>query len=193
MNKQQDAMENRRNYLRINDTVSMKINSLEEKEIADIDGYFAEQRIKFSLRNHLSYDRAQHLPQMRVIEQRYPEMAQYLKFLENQIETISTSMIDREHALAYSADTEVSLSAQGMGFMSKECYAAGSILGIVLKLFPSKMTLLVFAEVIRSVDYNDQDSGWWTGVHFTHIHEEDREMLIKHNYRKQMKQILDIT
>ncbi len=192
-NLKQDAANNRRNYLRINDMVSMKTDIIQASGITDIKSYFAEQREKFSLKNHLSYRRAQHLPQMRVIEQRYPEMAQYLKFLEEQIETLSTNMIDRQHALSYSANIEVSLSAQGMGFMSSECYEPGCLLGIVLKLFPSKLTLLVFAEVVRSEADGGDDSRWWTGVHFTHIHDEDREMLIKHNYRKQMKEILAIT
>ncbi len=182
---------NRRNYLRINDMVSMNINNIRKETFADIEYYFIERRTKFSLKNHFSYKRALHQPQMRVIEQRLPEVAQYFKFLEGQIEILATSMVDMAHTLAVAADTEVSLSAQGMGFISTDQYLRGTLLEIVLKLFPSKMTILVFAEVVRSETNQDEYPGWWTGVHFTHIHEEDREVLIKHNYRIQMQQLLD--
>ena len=182
--------ENRRKYLRIDDSVSLYVQPLTETEIEEAISHFETRRMDFSLMSHLVYGREQHMPQMRVIEKRYPEVAGYLKFLEMQIETLSSRIIDQDHRLSPEKTCKVNISAEGIRFDMDKSYPSGAMFEIALMLFPSRTSMLAFGMVVRSHEATEDGKAVWkTAIQFTHLHEEDREILIKHIHQKQLNQI----
>ena len=182
--------ENRRKYLRIDDRVSLYVQPLTETETEEAISHFETRRMDFSLMSHLVYGREQHMPQMRIIEKRYPEVAGYLKFLGKQIETLSSRIIDQDHRLNSEKTCKVNISAEGLRFDTDQAYPPGAMFELALMLFPSRTSMLAFGEVVRSEEATEKGkSVWKTAIRFTHLHEEDREILIKHIHQKQLSQI----
>jgi len=182
--------ENRRKYLRIDDRISLYVKPLTETEAEEAILHFEIRRMDFSLMSHLVYGREQHMPQMRVIEKRHPEVAGYLKFLEKQIETLSSRIIDQDHRLNPEKTCKVNISAEGLRFDTDRPYPPDAMFEIALMLFPSRTSMLAFGKVVRSEkETEDAVARWKTAIQFTHLHEEDREIMIKHIHQKQITQI----
>lgn len=183
---------NRRKYLRINDRVSLHFQPLSENDAIEAASNFETRRMEFSLKNHLVHGREQHMPQMRVIEKRHPDIANYLKFLEKQIESLSSRLIDQDHCLSVDDRYEVNLSAEGIRFYMPEQFEAGAIAEIAMMVYPSQASMYALGEIIRSEKVEDDENSetlWRTAIHFSSLHEEDREMLIKHIHQLQLKEI----
>ncbi len=183
---------NRRKYLRIDDRVSLYFRPLSKEQAANAVADFETKRLEFSIRNHLVHGREQHLPQMRIIEKRHPEIAGYLKFLEKQIESLSAQLIDKNHCLSADEKYEVNLSAEGIRFYMPERFEPGDLAEIAIMVYPSRASMFALGRVVRSEKVED-DSGaetlWRTAIHFTCLHEEDREMLIKHIHHLQLTEL----
>lgn len=183
---------NRRKYLRINDRVSLHFQPLSETEASEAVANFETRRLEFSLKNHLVHGREQHMPQMRVIEKRHPEIACYLKFLEKQIESLSSELIDQDHCLSIDDRYEVNLSAEGIRFYMPEQFEPGALAEIAMMVYPSQASMFALGEIVRSEKVKDNEGKetlWKTAIYFTHLHEEDREMLIKHIHQLQLTEI----
>lgn len=183
---------NRRKYLRINDRVSLHFRPLSDDEMREAVSDFESRRMEFSLKNHLVHGREQHMPHMRVIEKRHPEIANYLKFLEKQIESLSSRLIEQDHCLSVDDRYEVNLSAEGIRFYMPEQFKAGAIAEIAMMVYPSQASMYALGEIIRSEKMEDDSNSetlWRTAIHFTCLHEEDREMLIKHIHQLQLSKI----
>jgi c-di-GMP-binding flagellar brake protein YcgR len=183
--------ENRRQYLRIDDKVSLYVHPLTAAEEESAIEHFELRRMDFSLMSHLMYGRDQHLPQMRIIEKKYPVIASYLKLLESQIETLSSRIVDSEHRLDPTQTTKVNISATGILINTDEAYPVDAMFELAIMLLPARTSFLVFGKVVRS-DAIEDEAGrnqWQTAIEFTHLHEEDREVLIKHIHHLQLVKI----
>lgn len=183
---------NRRKYLRIDDRVSLHFQPLSESEAINTAANFEIRRMEFSLKNHLVHGREQHMPHMRIIEKRHPEIASYLKFLEKQIESLSSQLIDKDHCLSVDDRYEVNLSAEGIRFYMPEQFKSGDIAEIAIMVYPSQASMYALGKIIRSEKVEDESNSetlWRTAIHFTRLHEEDREMLIKHIHQLQLAEI----
>ena len=184
------SSENRRKYLRIDDEVSLYVHPLTDTESEKMIAHFETRRLDFSLMTHLIYGRDQHMPQMRIIQKRHPDIAAYLKFLESQIETLSSRLVDKDHRLDPDVKVAVNISADGIQFDTNMEYPADSAFEIAVMVFPTRVSLLAFGSVVRSEKNVSEDGEVWkTAIRFTHIHEEDREVLIKHIHQKQLEDL----
>lgn len=186
-----NGAENRRRYLRIDDEVSLYVHPLTAKEVDSAIVHFENRRLDFSLMSHMIYGREQHMPQMRIIEKKFPMIAGYLKFLESQIETLSSRIVNLNHCLDPEDKQDVNISATGLSFDMKEGHTIGSMFEVAIMLFPARTTMLMFGKVIRSDKITSEDGHeiWKTALEFTHLHEEDREVLIKHIHQLQVAEL----
>ena len=176
----------RRRYFRIDDTVGLRLEPLAKGEIDRRVAAFVAGDHAYSLRNDYNFAIEQHLGDRQRIEARMPELARYLAVLEQQIERITERLIgDGDDELVRQ---KVNLSAQGMGLVTPLEIEPGALVELTLKLLPSGLRLVIIARAV-SADRDGDD--YRVALDFEHIHEADRELLIKHIHGKQMEQLVN--
>ncbi len=179
----------RRQFFRIDDTVRMQIQPLDKDQLAaavtnlerGFDG-------NFTVMSSLAALTAQMAASMRRIESRDPDVAAYLKALDQKMEILGRAFLAQESDLLTSEDQSVNLSAGGVSVRSDEAMAVGQALEIRMLLYPTFTGLLSFGEVVGCVEMPPADNDGYRfqiRVEFVHMREQDREILIRHVLRRQ--------
>ncbi len=178
---------NKRGYFRVNDSVALAIRPLDEKESARANQLFDERHRDFGIVNEFLIARERYLPKLIRIRRRDPEIAEYIAYLEDKIQKLAAAM-GRKQALKKAVPTDhVNLSASGIRFHSDTPMQSGSKVELTITLFPSGVPILVFGDIIRA-DANS-GKGWSYVVKFSHIHDDDMEILIKHIHARQLDEL----
>ena len=178
----------RRRYYRIDDYVALKVVALSEAELADRLAQSERDDASTLLMNRLRLQRDKHLPNLRAAQQRYPEIASYLVLLEEQIELLARVVTNQQDDLPDSPTDPVNLSAQGIRFNHATPMEAGDAMELHIKLFPSLVRVVVQGHVVNCAAIGADEGGeeFSIAADFTHIREEDRELLVKHIHRLQI-------
>ena len=162
---------------------------------SQIDASDLDQRLEdfwsnehtFSIRNNYNYQIEQHIADRRILEHSMPELARYLGVLEKQIDRLTEMMIvdDDEKSMT---EKRTSISAQGISFFADDPPQADSLVELKLKLLPSGQRLVIIGRVVLVAKKPDQALGEYKiSLDFEHLHEADREILVKHIHGKQME------
>jgi c-di-GMP-binding flagellar brake protein YcgR len=120
-----------------------------------------------------------------------PDIARYLKALDQKIELLGRTLLATESNLVEQHAHPVNLSASGMAFKSKDAVEPGITLELRLLLYPSLAGILAYAEVVDCVALEEADSGfaYCIRVNFSHLRESDRDLLIRHVVQRQTDQL----
>lgn len=180
------SKQERRRYFRIQDTVGMKAEPVPSSELKERLDDFWNNRHDFSIRNEFNHQLEEHLADLAAIERKYPAIARYLKVLQNQVDLLSEHIISDDE-LHDRERREVNISAQGISFLTSESLLIGDVVEINLQLLPNRQQIVVFAKVVSCDDMGD--SQFKLTVDFEHIHEADREILVKHIHGKQLQSL----
>ena len=168
----------RRRYYRIEEVVMLSLSPIDSGEIdRRLDDFWSNEH-EFSIRNNYNFQIAQHIADRQLIENRMPELGRYLRVLEQQIDRLT------EYATMRKASTN--LSAQGIAYYDDAPPPRGELVEFKLKLLPSGLRLVIIARVVK-VDEAPEHGGYRISLDFEHMHEADREILIKHIHGKQME------
>ena len=178
-----DATERRR-FVRVDDNIALVIRTIPKNKYQQALEQFQYEREKFGLPNMLRIEREQHLPDYKVLENRYPEVAHYFTYLERQFERVVSLVGPEDAIIPHEPNQLVNLSAQGIRFKSEATYNENDLLELRMLLFPSHTRILAFGRVVN----------WKAGsselaLNFEEILEEDRELLIKHVHQLQVKSL----
>ncbi len=180
----------RRRYFRIDDEVSLSLQPIAAAdEEARIDDFWQNEHA-YSIRNNYNFQIEQHIADFNRIEKRIPELARYLRVLERQIDRITEKLAaDDDDSLL--AQQRVNISAQGLLCYSDNAPAPGSLVELTIKLLPSGLRLVIMARVVKSEPADDgTDAASRVSLDFEHLHEADREILVKHIHGKQMESLV---
>ena len=186
----------RRSYFRIDDTVKLSLRRLDPSELEKrLDRLEHDLAGNFTVMSSLSAITAQMTVGLRRIENRDPDLAAYLRAIDQKIEVIGRAFLSQEPETSAEKALPVNLSAGGMCVGVDECYAVGELLEIRMLLFPSFTGLLIYGEVVECRNAGDDeavgDYDQLVRVEFSHIREQDRELLIRHLLRRQSTQLRD--
>jgi len=176
----------RRRFFRIDDTVAIKTETIPPNQLDDRLNNFWTNHHEFSIRNEFNHKLDQHAADLIAIKNQHPSIARYLTVLQKQVDLLSENILP-DDALNGSSERSVNISAQGISFLSTEAISKGEVVEISLQLLPKKQRIVVFAKIIRC-DKAD-DFQYKLTVDFEHIHEADREILIKHIHGQQLKSL----
>jgi hypothetical protein len=184
----------RRSYFRIDDTVRLSLRAVSESEIGRrLDRLEQDLAGNFTVMSSLAAITGQMAVGLRRIESRDPDLAAYLRAIDQKIEVIGRAFLAQEPEIASEKAVAVNLSAGGICVASDECFDTGQLVEIRMLLFPSFTGLMVYGTV---VECSDVPAGQGQGrslvrIEFTHIREQDRELLIRHLLRRQSAQLRD--
>jgi len=186
-NTHNEGEERRRSY-RLNDRIALSYKILAPEELPIALAQFDELRKQLGLSNHFNQENESHLPLLKQIERANPSIASYLRFLEKKIDGLANQLSIRNHTTANSPSHDVTLSAHGLRFFAERFIPSNSHIELRLRLFPSCTPFIVFATVVlcTRVDHQDPQQAYAVTAEFTHIHESDKELLIRHIHKKQM-------
>jgi c-di-GMP-binding flagellar brake protein YcgR len=120
-----------------------------------------------------------------------PDIARYLKALDQKIELLGRTLLAAESNLVEQHAHPVNLSASGMAFKSKDAVKPGITLELRLLLYPSLAGILAYGTVVDCVALEEADNGFThcIRVNFTHLRESDRDLLIRHVVQRQTDQL----
>jgi hypothetical protein len=123
---------------------------------------------------------------LRRIEQRDPDVADYLKTLDEKITLLAQSFLADEVGITGQAARSVNMSAGGLALDSREPLQVGDQVEIKLLLLPSYTGVVALGEVMRvSRATEDADYPHRLHINFTHIRDSERDALIGHILRRQ--------
>lgn len=191
-----DGVEDRRSYFRVDDTVRLSLRPVSEGELASLlDQLDQDAPGNFTVMSSLVAITAQTTVNLRRIENRDPDLAAYLRAIDQKIEVLGRAFVGQAPELMAEGAIPVNLSAGGMCVGVEEPHEPGTQLEIRMLLFPSFNGLLVYGTVVDSAPASDDDPladdryAYRSRIEFTHIRERDRELLIRHLLRRQSDQM----
>lgn len=178
----------RRRFYRIEDIVGLKTRVIDkENHKQELDRFWNDQH-QFSIRNEFNYKLDQHQADLQKIKTKMPELGRYLSVLQEQLDLLTEKMIDNEDDFT-SDEKTVNLSAQGISFIASEKVQTGDIVELNLLLLPSQHKVVVFAKVIECRQIEKDTDKYNIALDFEHIHDADRELLVKHVHGKQLRSL----
>jgi hypothetical protein len=192
------SADDRRSYFRIDDTVRMSLREVPAEEIEQrLDEFEHDLADNFTVMSSLAAITSQMTMGLRRIENRDPDLAAYLRAIDQKIEVIGRAFLAQEPEAVSERAIPVNLSAGGMCVGVAEPFEVGAQLEIRMLLFPSFTGLMIYGSVV-GCEPAPEDGEEHTGlngyrhlarIEFTHIREQDRELLIRHLLRRQSDQL----
>ncbi|MCP5312994.1 MAG: PilZ domain-containing protein [Chromatiaceae bacterium] len=181
----------RRNFFRIDDTVRMSLRRIPADELDErLRRLELDLAGNFTVMSSLAAITAQMSVGLRRIENRDPDLAAYLRAIDQKIEVIGRAFLAQEPELTAEKAVPVNLSAGGMSVGVDEAFAPGTALEIRMLLFPSFTGLMIYGTVVESSPESaSEEYQHLARIEFTHIREHDRELLIRHLLRRQSAQL----
>jgi hypothetical protein len=180
----------RRQFFRIDDTIRVSLRRVRPDELDErlerleqgIDG-------NFTVMASLAAITAQMAVHLRRIENDQPDVAAYLKGIDRKLEVLGRAFIAQDPVLVSDEVKAVNLSAGGMCLEVAEAFDPQTPVEVRLLLFPSFTGVLTYGDVVSCEPQpRDGESSlrrWRARVEFTHIREQDRDILIRHILRRQ--------
>lgn len=180
----------RRQYFRIDDTMRVTLRRVTREEIENNFERLNEvSESSFTVMASMAAITSQMTVHLRRIENEMPDVAAYLKGLDRKLEVLGRTLISQNSTYISDHAQGVNLSAGGMSLDVGERYDAHTKVEIRMLLFPSFTGVLTYGEVVdcrelagseRSADITHR-----LRIEFTHIREQDRDILIRHILRRQ--------
>ncbi|MBI3448238.1 MAG: PilZ domain-containing protein [Acidobacteria bacterium] len=181
------AEDNRREYLRIKDSIQVHYRLVDEAAAAELSG---ERMARPSIHN-LALIKALEEASQRIEEEQGISVLLLHKIIEMDDKLARILAVIESRKAAEGTDRiarTATLSAGGCSIAREPGLEAGARLDLVLYLptFPP-MTIRAVGTIVRAGA--DEAAEAIAGVQFTAIHEEDREMLYHYLFQRQREQI----
>lgn len=176
----------RREYFRIDDEVYLDYAAISQQELNAAPEFLANlENNAFSLSADFATLNNNIHPVLNNITQLHPDIAQYLQFLNEKIDSLGQILLQKDNAFDSDKLINANLSASGIMFQSAQEIIANQAIKLEIILLPEKVGILIFAEVVK-VDKSKDKNGWNICAEFKHIRDKDQELIIKHNLNIQM-------
>lgn len=183
-----DESAERRNFFRIDDSVSMSYQQIAEQELdTRIGNMEREVEGNFTVMGSIASINQNMAGILHRIEGNEPDIAEYLKAINNKIDILGRALLATANDIAEQPAQPVNLSASGMAFYTAKPIEHGVVLELRLLLMPSFTGIITFCEVVGCDQVDDAGEGFsfFTRVNFTHMREKDRDLLIRHVIKRQ--------
>ncbi len=179
--------EERRRYYRIEDSVLLQASVVRAAELEDKLEEFKLNRHQFSIHNSYNHNIEEQAADFQAIKDKIPELARYLDSLQKQVDRLTAAVLPDQGSLRQE-QKNVSLSAQGISFFTDDNFKPVDLVELKLQLIPSVRQLLIYSRVVLVEDNEDDTEAGKNRVSldFEHIHDADREILIKHVHSRQL-------
>ncbi len=179
--------EERRRFFRIDDLVHLSYRVVAAEDLPDtLEQLEHNVADSFSVVPNLIALSQQMAPCLHKIEQNDPDVANYLRSIDQKIEMLGRAISAKDSGITDQPARPVNLSAGGLAVRSAEAVAEGVMLEIKMLLLPSFTGILTYGSVVACEPMDgDEDYGYCLRVDFSHMRDVDRDALIRHLLRRQ--------
>lgn len=181
----------RRRFFRINDTISLAYQM--------IDAQTAERGLAanalpvndgHSLAATLDVLSQEALRVIQMLDASHAPIAELFKLLDAKINAVAQVVMFSGSNVDTQGTQHVNLSATGLAFEQSTELDVDQYLAIEMYLPAAVSLIRVYGRVVACQAVDDATNGVYRiRVDFTHIHEDDQELLIKHVVRQQWQQL----
>jgi hypothetical protein len=186
-NEKGRSQDERRAFFRIDDSIQVNYRVISQNELPESIDEVLKGTDRFTVMTRLQAI-SQHLSApLHRIEQRDPDIADYLKALDEKINLLGQSFLVQENELLEHPSLSVNLSAGGIALDIAEKLELGNLVELKLLLLPSYTGVVAYGEVIGIEESLTGEEGYpyHTRVNFTLIRNSDQDALIRHITRRQ--------
>jgi hypothetical protein len=181
-----ETQSERRAYFRIDDTIKISFRIIEPTDSDPEHAEFEPGEDGFTIMTRLQAIDRQISAALRRIEQRNPDVADYLKALDEKINLIAQSFLVEESTLTEQPSRAVNLSAGGLALDNPVSLEVGTKVQLKLMLLPSYTGVVAIGKVVGvEQSAEDPDYPYRLHINFVHIPENGRDALIRHILRRQ--------
>jgi hypothetical protein len=181
------SQDERRAFFRIDDSIQVGYRVITRNEIPQSIDEKLQGTDRFTVMTRLQ-SISQHLSApLHRIEQHDPDVADYLKALDDKINLLGQSFLAQENELLDRPSRSVNLSAGGIAIDITEKLQQGNLVELKLLLLPSYTGVMAYGEVVGIEEGIGEDEAYHyhTRINFTLIRDSDQEALIRHITRRQ--------
>lgn len=183
-----NSLENRSAF-RINDNILLSLRHIPDDQIQEFLKKFPENNAELQLLNNFTDSSKAFTDQFALLRRRYPEVAKYLKILDDKINVLARRQFSSCSMIPDLNWHEVNISASGICFKYEKKLEIDTYLELRLQLSQISNFILAYGKIVRC-DVTEETKGQFEiGVEFTHINLEDREAIHQHVRGKEIKLI----
>lgn len=179
----------RRRYFRIDDNIILFFREIDARELIQPQDNVEPAMDTFSLTAELDLLTLESRGYLRRIEREYPGVADFLQLLEQKIDLVARALLVNDPELSRQPTRRVSLSASGLAFESEEAFTLGCALELKMVLPPEMVGVQTRGKVVYCQQTRGELPVYNIAVDFVDICDKDRELLIRHVVRKQMRHL----
>lgn len=186
--EQQDGHQDRRQFFRIDDTVSL---SYQKVPLADLPARLEQmehvQESNFTVVSSVAAITQKMAGVLHKIESRSSDVAAYLRSIDRKIELVARAFLAQNSDISEQPAHAVNMSATGMAFDASEALEVGDMLELKILLMPSFTGILIYAEVVGCdrLESDENDLPYLLRVNFSHMRDSDQDILISHVIQRQ--------
>jgi hypothetical protein len=178
----------RRKHFRVKDEIILFFNEAIQADVGNDQG-LEQQVVKgFSLGAALNQLSEESRTQMKILEKENPELISCLRILNKKIDLIAQAVLISDLSPPSRLAREVDISASGLAFASEREVPPGTLLELKMILPLSLVAIVALGRVVHCKSRADQsrtDFGFDVGVDFIGLADYDRELLVRHVFKKQ--------
>lgn len=177
----------RRRFFRIEDLMHLSYREIDNAELNRKVELLEKGMVEhFMINSSLTAITADMAATLRKVEATDPDVAAYLKSLDRKIDLVGKAFMAEDVSVGENKAAPVNISASGIAFDTEEPLKEGINVELKMLLMPTFTGILTYGKVVG----NDKSEVNGKAVNqvridFTHLREEDRDMLIRHVIRKQ--------
>jgi hypothetical protein len=181
----------RRRYFRVQDEAALTCRVLTPAERDALAAALAQgQPARFSLAGRFLATTRALEPLLRRIRTGDQDLGSYLQALNDKLDLLARAVSLECDTITEAPGTAVQLGAGGVAFPWAHRLDLGTPVELRLLLYPDLYYIVAAGEVVRC-DPDGEAGPWQVAVSFTHLHDEDRDLLIRHVLRREAAQLRD--
>lgn len=179
----------RREYFRFDDNLTLNVRILGAEEFKLITDDFDTFRLRYCMKSHMQNQSDIRKPQLMRIRSRDSDAAAYIESLEQKIAQLAERMdvMSNSNNLGVEVSGLVNISATGIRFNISIPLKAGDVVEMHMVLSTLNTQVVVLGEVQRAEE--KPECGHCVIVKYTHIHTEDIEAIVRHLAKLQQIQL----
>ncbi len=178
-----------RGAFRIDDNILLSLRIIPENQLEDTLKRYPEKLSELQMLNSFSDSSKVLTNQFALVSRRYPEVAKYLKILDDKINTLARRQFNTCSVIPDLNWYEVNISASGLRFPYDKPLSAGLYLELRLQFSHISNYILAYGKIVRCEQIKDKENIFSIAVEFTHINADDRESIHTHVRGKEIKLI----
>ncbi len=187
--KVNEGLVENRSAFRIDDNIQLSLHIVPKNKIQEVLKRYPENNAELQLLNNFSNSSKALTDQFVLLRRRYPEVARYLKILDDKINILAKKQFSSSSMIPDLNWREVNISASGLRFSYEKHLKIGMYLELRLQLSQISNYILAYGKIVRCEQESSSDNRFAIGLEFTHMNVEDREAIHQHVRGKEIRLI----